>query len=108
MVFVICAAVVIVVLLVFFNANANRIRKINNIINKDRSVCDFIISLNGWNISPVKVDGLRIVIIPIGMPVYDLYITYDGHWDDSLTCSFNFSFIVSPLDYSIKISIPFA
>lgn len=74
----ICAAVVIVVLFVFFNANANRIRKINNIINKDRSVCDFIISLDGWNISPVKVDGLRIVITPIGMPVYDLYITYDG------------------------------
>lgn len=78
MVIAICAAVVIVVLFVFFNANAYRIRKINNIINKDKSVCDFIISLDGWNISPVKVDGLRIIVTPIGMPVYDLYITYNG------------------------------
>lgn len=76
--FAICAAIVIVVLLLFFNTNANRIRKINNIINKDRSVCDFIISLKGWNISPVEVDGLRIVITPMGLPIYHLYLTYNG------------------------------
>lgn len=78
MVFAICAAVVIVALLLFFNTNANIISKINNIINKDRSVCDFIISLKGWDISPVEVDGLRIVITPMGLPVYHLYITYNG------------------------------
>lgn len=76
--FGICAAIVIVVLLLFFNTNANRIRKINNIINKDRSVCDFIISLDGWNVSTTETGGLRIIITPIGMPRYSLYITYKG------------------------------
>lgn len=78
MTFAICAAVVIIVLLVFFNDNANRIRKINNIINKDRSVCDFILSLDGWNVSTTETEGLRVIITPIGMPRYSLYLTYKG------------------------------
>ena len=78
MTFAICAAVVIIVLLVFFNDNANRIRKINNIINKDRSVCDFILSLDGWNVSTTETEGLRVIITPIWMPRYSLYLTYKG------------------------------
>lgn len=74
----ICALVVILLLLLFFNDNANRIRKINSLVNKDRTVCDFIISLDGWNVSTTETDGLRIIITPIGMPRYSLYITYKG------------------------------
>lgn len=62
----------------FFNPTTTRIRKINSIINKDRSVCDFINELNGWEISPIPSDGLRIVITPVVMPNYHLYILYNG------------------------------
>lgn len=76
------ALVIILILLglyfVFFNPIATAIRKINNIIQKDRTVCDFInFELQGWLISPVQSDGLRIVIKPIGMPAYYLYILYN-------------------------------
>lgn len=75
---IICAvAMIVVLLLFFFNPKANRIRKINSIINKDRSVCDFIASLDGWNIDAFAVQGLRMVITPKGFPVYYLYITYN-------------------------------
>lgn len=60
--------------------SAKRINDINEILQKDRSVCDFINSLEGWNISPIKSDGLRIPIKPSmpTLPEYYLYIVYDG------------------------------
>lgn len=64
---------------VFYNSTTSEIRKINNILQKDRSVCDFINEkLDGWVISVIPSDGLRVVITPIGMPNYYLYITYNG------------------------------
>ena len=68
----------IVVLLILFNPYANLTRKINNIINIDRSVCDYIDSFEGWSVSPIKCDSLRIVIFPTGLPSYYLYVTYKG------------------------------
>lgn len=67
-------------LIVYFlwNPKAKRIRKIQSLINKDRSVCDVINSLSGWRIDREKKDGLRIVVNPVVMPMYDLYITYKG------------------------------
>lgn len=49
-------------------------------INKDRSVCDVINSLINWEISNVKSinDPLVIVVNPVVMPMYKLYITYKG------------------------------
>ena len=61
-----------------FNPTALRIRKINALLNKDRSICDFINTLPNWGISPDHCDGLRIVIIPVALPKYNLYITYKG------------------------------
>lgn len=54
-----------------------KIKKINDLLNIDRSICDFINTLHGWEISPTKSDGLRMVITPIGFPKYYLYITYN-------------------------------
>lgn len=71
--------IVVIVLLVamLFNPSANRIREVQNLLNKDRSVCDFINELDGWSISPMEINGLKILInSPMG--VYPLYITYNG------------------------------
>lgn len=76
-VLIICLIIFLLALFIY-NPTTNKIREINNIINKDRSVCDFINSLNGWAINNFEECGLRIVITPIGMPVYHLYITYNG------------------------------
>lgn len=64
---------------VFFiwNPTAVRIRKIQSLINKDRTVCDVINGLEGWKIDNIKTDALRILVnSPIA--VYALYITYKG------------------------------
>lgn len=72
-------AVVVALYCVFFNPTTTRIRKINNVLNRDRTVCDFINEIEGWDISPDKSDGLRIVITPpFGLAKYYLYITYNG------------------------------
>ena len=68
--------IVITLIYIIFNPASNRIRRINKIINKDRSVCDFINSLEDWYISPEDTNGLRILIDPVFMPMYPLYITY--------------------------------
>lgn len=60
-----------------FNPTAVRIRKIQALLNKDRTVCDVINSINGWKIDNTSVDGLRILIDPKLMPIYPLYITYN-------------------------------
>lgn len=60
-----------------FNPTAVRIRKIQALLNKDRTVCDVINSINGWKIDNTSVDGLRILIDPKVMPIYPLYITYN-------------------------------
>lgn len=78
MTFVVIIIVAIVLCCVFFNSTTTRIRKINNVLNKDRSVCDFINDLDGWQISPTPSEGLRIVITPPTMPIYYLYILYNG------------------------------
>ncbi|MCU6767392.1 hypothetical protein OCV73_00250 [Barnesiella propionica] len=78
--FVIYIAVLLLCALIFFlwNPNTRRIRKIQSLINKDRSVCDVINYSDGWNISNVNVtnDALVIMVDPGVMPIYKLYITY--------------------------------
>lgn len=61
-----------------FNPAARRIRKIQSLLNKDRTICDFINSLDGWQIDNINKDGLCIAINPEYMPLYYLYITYRG------------------------------
>ena len=72
--------VVVILLYVSFNPDTRRIRKIQSLLNKDRSVCDFIDMLDDWEITPnlSSENGLRILINPVTMPVYPLYITYKG------------------------------
>lgn len=64
-----------------YNPDTKRIRKIQSLLNKDRTICDFINMLDGWRIEPnlSSNQGLRIMINPIVMPMYSLYITYRGH-----------------------------
>ena len=61
-----------------FNPAAVRIRKIQSLLNKDRTVCDVINSFDGWSIDSLNSDGLKILIDPVVMPIYALYITYKG------------------------------
>ena len=72
--------VIVVVLLCvacfFWNPAAVKIREIQSLINKDRSVCDVIEGIQGWSISPIKSDGLAILINPVVMPMYYIYIKY--------------------------------
>lgn len=78
---VICSAIIIAFWYFLFNPNVRRIRKIQSLINKDRSVCDIINSLDGWEISNTKTkDALMILVNPIFMPMYELYITYRHHY----------------------------
>lgn len=83
MILSICAVFFIIVALLIWNPTSRRIRRINSILNKDRSVCDFINDLDGWRIEPkandpAHGDGLRVIITPMGLPMYELYITYHG------------------------------
>lgn len=81
MTWIIIAALVLGFLIWFsFNPDAQRIRKIQSLLNKDRTICDFINTLDGWKIEPnLSSDrGLRIMINPVVMPMYALYITYKG------------------------------
>lgn len=61
-----------------YDPDTKRIREIQTLLNKDRSICDFINMLDGWIIDPLSKQGLRIVIDPVVMPMYSLYITYKG------------------------------
>lgn len=61
----------------FWNPTAVRIRKIQSLINKDRTVCDVINELEGWNIDNKKTDALRI-LVNSSISVYALYITRKG------------------------------
>lgn len=70
--------VLIIIVFFLFNPNARRIRKIQALINKDRSVCDVVNALDGWKIDKSNQCGLRIIIDPVVMPMYSLYITYKG------------------------------
>lgn len=81
MTWIIIAALVLGFLIWFSsNPDAKRIRKIQSLLNKDRTICDFINTLDGWKIEPnLSSDrGLRIMINPVSMPMYALYITYKG------------------------------
>lgn len=70
-------AVAILILYFFFNPMARKIRKINELIDKDRSVCDFIMTYVGWNVTPYEKWGLRMAITTSQM-INELYITYNG------------------------------
>lgn len=78
MLFVICLVAIVVIMTIIenFRDTTTTIYRINNLINKDRSVCDFINILNDWVICPIESDGIRIVIYPQYMPRYYMYITY--------------------------------
>lgn len=79
MTWIIIAVLVLGFLIWFsFNPDAQRIRKIQSLLNKDRTICDFINTLDGWKIEPnLSSDkGLRIMINPVVVPMYALYITY--------------------------------
>lgn len=64
----------------FFNPNANRIRKIQSLINKDRTVTDAINIMDGWLVSScVGMDcGVALLVITElkRFPKYYLYLTY--------------------------------
>lgn len=75
---IIIVVVVAIVLFAVFNPTTKRIREIQTLLNKDRTVCDYIDSLYGWSVDNVSSEGLRIVISPGYMPMYYLYITYNG------------------------------
>lgn len=66
-----------------FNLDAKRIRTIQNLLNKDRTICDVINSINGWKIDNTSRNGLRILINPKVMPIYPLYITYNQKFPTS-------------------------
>lgn len=68
--------VVVGIIYALWNPTAKRIRKIQVLINKDRTVCDFINSLDGWSIGNIGTSGLRIMVDPVIIPMYALYITY--------------------------------
>ena len=70
--------VVVGIIYTLWSPTAKRIRKIQALINKDRTVCDFINSLDGWSIGNIGESGLRIMVAPSIMPMYALYITYKG------------------------------
>ena len=76
MVYIIITVAVIFIWFLF-NPTANRIRKINALIDKDRSVCDVIMSLDDWEVTPVNTGGLKIVL-PSSPIIKELYITYQG------------------------------
>lgn len=68
--------VILVNVYFLFDPKSKRIRKIQSLINKDRTVCDFINLLKDWEISNIKKDALKIIVNPVNMPMYNLYITY--------------------------------
>lgn len=72
--------IVLCLVLFIFNPTTTRIRKINSIIQQDRSVCDYINSLNGWKIAPgietYQLDGVKIIISSMIGGTYNLFITY--------------------------------
>lgn len=75
----IATVIVIAFLWLSFNPYARKVRTIQTLLNKDRTICDVINLLDGWNINPTDKQGLRIIIDPIFMPMYPLYITYKEH-----------------------------
>lgn len=81
MVYIIIAVAAIFIWFLF-NPTANRIRKINALIDKDRSVCDVIMSLDDWEVTPVNTGGLKIVL-PSSPIIKELYITYQGRRPDN-------------------------
>lgn len=76
--FILTAVIVVVLWFVFCDPNTKRIRDIQRLLNIDRSVCDVINSLDDWEIAPYNAIGLKIVIDPKVMPMYNMYITYKG------------------------------
>lgn len=75
---IISVLVLALIIWIAYNPDATRIRTIQTLLNKDRSICDFINMLDGWRIDPMSKHGLRILIDPVVMPMYSLYITYKG------------------------------
>ena len=75
---IIIAVTIFLVCYMFFSATTRRIRKIQSLINKDRTVCDYIETLSGCNVCSEKLskEGLAILVKPIAMPLYKLKITY--------------------------------
>ena len=71
--------VIVVIIWLHFNPYANRVRKIQKLLNFDRTVTDAINMLPNWEVSPFDKKGVRIAIVPqfIVAPYY-LYITYKG------------------------------
>lgn len=70
-------------LLLFYWANStSEIYKINKILNKDRTVCDFIEGIDGWSITFFPCDAIRLVITPPNMDKYYLYLSYRGKKPD--------------------------
>lgn len=74
---ILIVVIILAIIVVLRNPIAKKIKKINDLLNIDRSICDFIETLSGWEISPVENDGLCVVITPVGLPKYNLYITYN-------------------------------
>lgn len=77
--FILLAVVAIVLIFIFMKGTgASEIASINNLVQKDRSVCDYINNLPGWAVGPYGEEGIKIVINAHGAGTYNLYITYNG------------------------------
>lgn len=76
MIYYIFVLILLFALWFLFNPTTHRIRKINVLINKDRSICDFINTLKNWKITTDNHRGLRLVITPMNLSRYYLYITF--------------------------------
>lgn len=77
MIWIIIILVLAFVVWFLYNPTTRRIRTIQSLLNKDRTICDVINSIDGWKIDNTSVNGLRILINPVIMPIYPLYITYN-------------------------------
>ncbi len=82
---------------IIFNPTTTRIRKIQTLLNKDRSICDYINSLRGWHINNYEDSGLRIVIDPGYMPMYYLYITFAYERPDNDKIKELYDLLTNPL-----------
>lgn len=109
---VITLIITAVVLLFVVFSGTNEIKEINDLINKDRSVCDFINALSdyGWSIDTFNTKGIRLVIFSELGGTYYLYLSYNGGMPPkdklqqlhrAMTCK------ESPITEAHKIGVPY-
>lgn len=77
--FLVIAGVAVVLIVIFIKTSGtSEIMDVNKLVQKDRSVCDYINNLPGWSIDQYGQDGIQIVIRTNLGGAYNLYINYYG------------------------------